>query len=54
MMNETIENKVAQLECWQSAVEIEPLSGGMTNLNFKVTDGNQKYVVRLGDDDPVH
>ena len=53
-MNETIENKVAQLECWQSAVEIEPLSGGMTNLNFKVTDGNQKYVVRLGDDDPVH
>jgi len=35
-------------------VEIEPLRGGMTNLNFKVTDGSQKYVVRLGDDDPVH
>ena len=26
----------------------------MTNLNFKVTDGQQQYVVRLGHDDPVH
>jgi thiamine kinase-like enzyme len=54
MMNESIENKINQLECWHSAVEIEPLSGGMTNFNFKVTDGSQQYVVRLGDDDPVH
>ena len=53
-MNESIENKIAQLGCWQSAVEIEPLSGGMTNLNFKVRDGQHRYVVRLGDDDPVH
>ena len=53
-MNETTENRIAQLECWQSAVQIEPLDGGMTNLNFKVSDGNQHYVVRLGDDDPIH
>jgi thiamine kinase-like enzyme len=53
-MIETVENKIAQLECWQSVVEIEPLGGGMTNLNFKVTDGDQQYVVRLGEDDPVH
>ena len=53
-MNENIEEKIAQLECWQSSVEIEPLGGGMTNLNFKVTDGSQQYVVRLGDDDPIH
>ena len=26
----------------------------MTNLNFKVSDGAEKYVVRLGEDDPVH
>jgi len=54
MMNETTESKIARLEYWKSAVEIEPMGGGMTNLNFKVTDGNQEYAVRLGDDDPVH
>lgn len=53
-MNEAIENKISRLECWHSAVEIEPLNGGMTNLNFKVTDGSQQYVVRLGEDDPIH
>ena len=53
-MNENIEDKITQLECWHSSVEIEPLGGGMTNLNFKVTDGSQQYVVRLGDDDPIH
>ncbi len=26
----------------------------MTNLNFKVCDGAEKYVVRLGSDDPIH
>ena len=53
-MNENIEDKITQLECWHSSVEIEPLGGGMTNLNFKVTDDSQQYVVRLGDDDPIH
>ncbi|MFT5658396.1 MAG: thiamine kinase-like enzyme [Gammaproteobacteria bacterium] len=54
MMNKTTEQKIAQLACWKSTVDIEPLSGGMTNLNFKVTDGADKYVVRLGSDDPIH
>lgn len=53
-MNETSEQRISQLDCWQSSVEIEPLSGGMTNLNFKVSDGAEKYVVRLGSDDPIH
>ncbi|MFT5225909.1 MAG: thiamine kinase-like enzyme [Polaribacter sp.] len=53
-MNQIPEQKIAQLDCWQSSVEIEPLSGGMTNLNFKVSDGAEKYVVRLGSDDPIH
>ena len=26
----------------------------MTNLNFKVTDGGESFVVRLGEDDPLH
>jgi thiamine kinase-like enzyme len=53
-MNQTPKQRIAQLDCWQSSVEIEPLSGGMTNLNFKVSDGAEKYVVRLGSDDPIH
>lgn len=53
-MSKTSELKIARLDCWQSSVKIEPLSGGMTNLNFKVTDGEEKFVVRLGSDDPIH
>jgi thiamine kinase-like enzyme len=53
-MNETMHAKIAGLDCWQSAIDIEPLGGGMTNHNFKVTDADQQFVVRLGEDDPVH
>jgi thiamine kinase-like enzyme len=53
-MNDSVSKRIASLPCWQSRVEIEPLSGGMTNLNFKVTDGDDQYVVRFGEDDPVH
>ena len=50
----TTDNRIAALPCWNNPVAIEPLSGGMTNLNFKVTDGDQDFVVRLGEDDPIH
>jgi len=53
-MNDSLESKVANLQCWQSDVEIESLSGGMTNHNFKVVEDGQSYVVRIGSDDPVH
>ena len=53
-MPESATNRIAELPCWNSSVEIEPLSGGITNLNFKVTDGDQSYAVRLGEDDPIH
>ena len=53
-MSDTPNNRIAALPCWQSEVTIEPLSGGMTNLNFKVSDASGDYVVRLGEDDPVH
>nr|WP_256470347.1 choline/ethanolamine kinase family protein [Sneathiella marina] len=33
---------------------VEPLSGGMTNENFLVSDGDKRFVVRLGDDIAVH
>ena len=53
-MNDSAKNRITGLPCWQGTVDIEPLSGGMTNLNFRVTDGTEQYVVRFGEDDPVH
>ncbi len=53
-MNDSINIRIARLPCWQGKVDIESLSGGMTNLNFKVTDGADQYVVRFGEDDPIH
>ncbi len=53
-MNETMLAKIAGLDYWQSSINIEPLGGGMTNHNFKVTDADREFVVRLGEDDPVH
>jgi len=51
---ESVEQRIAELPCWHGEINIEPLGGGMTNLNFKVVDGERACVVRLGVDDPVH
>ena len=53
-MPDNLEERIAGLTCWNDVSDIVPLSGGMTNLNFKVRDGEQNYVVRLGEDDPIH
>ncbi len=46
--------KAAGLCCWSGAVEPEPISGGITNVNFVVADGGQRYFVRIGEDIPIH
>src|SRR5262249_5426360 len=46
--------RVRALTCWSGAVEPEPLTGGITNKNFVVQDRGQRFVVRIGDDIPVH
>lgn len=46
--------KVQNLPIWQGAARIEPLGGGITNVNFVVEDDAQKVVVRIGDDIPLH
>ncbi len=46
--------KIRALPIWQGDVEATPLGGGITNVNFTVSDGDKKYVVRLGDDIPQH
>ncbi|WP_424976644.1 phosphotransferase [Dinoroseobacter sp. S124A] len=42
------------LPCFEAPGEIVPLSGGITNVNLAVTDGDRRYVVRLGADIPEH
>lgn len=53
-MDASTTSRIKSLPCWQGEIRIEPLSGGMTNLNFKVTDDSDQFVVRLGEDDPIH
>ncbi len=53
-MNESVAARITALSCWKNKIDIEPLSGGMTNLNFKVSDGADQFVVRFGEDDPIH
>lgn len=48
------EEKILQLGCWHGDIEIEVLSGGITNQNFKITDSDAQYVVRLGSDNYEH
>lgn len=47
-------NRAAGLPIWTGPVEPVPLEGGITNVNFVVDDDGRKYVVRVGDDIPVH
>lgn len=46
--------RAARLPIWTGPVEPLPLKGGITNTNFVVQDGGRKFVVRIGDDIPVH
>lgn len=49
------EKAIRQLNCWQQdKIKLKPLDGGITNHNYLVSDGASRYVVRLGDDIPVH
>ena len=46
--------RAARLPIWQGRVVPERLPGGITNVNFLVEDAGVRYVVRVGDDIPVH
>jgi thiamine kinase-like enzyme len=48
------EERIARLPIWKGKVKAELLAGGITNRNFVVSDGGDRYVVRAGDDIPVH
>ena len=46
--------RVESLNCWEHTIHCEPLEGGITNRNFLVEHGNDKFFVRLGVDIPEH
>lgn len=46
--------RAACLSCWSGPVSPQPLGGGLSNTNFTVEDRSRRYVVRIGDDIPVH
>lgn len=54
MTDQTVLKQIANLALWQGEIEVTRLGGGLTNVNFIVTDAVAKYVVRLGDDIPAH
>ena len=49
-----LHNKVIGLPIWRGVVSLVPLTGGLTNLSFVATDSTGKFVVRCGEDIPVH
>lgn len=49
------ETVIRRLPLWSGPVAVEPISGGLSNANFKVTDGGgRRRMVRLGADLPFH
>jgi thiamine kinase-like enzyme len=51
---EELIGRVAGLPFWAGSPRISLVKGGMTNANFCVLDGRNKYFVRLGEDIPAH
>ena len=54
MTTNTLLNRIKAMPLWQGEISAVPLDGGITNVNYVVTDGDKKYVVRLGEDIPKH
>src|SRR6185503_19483560 len=54
MTMNVLSERLSRLPLWQGPVTLEPLLGGLTNISYVATDRSGKYVVRCGDDIPVH
>ncbi len=53
-ISEDARKRAAGLPCWSGRVDPQPLSGGITNVNFVVEDAGDRCVVRIGGDIPLH
>ena len=54
MTTNTPLNRIKAMSLWQGEISATPLDGGTTNVNYLVSDGDKKYVARLGEDIPQH
>ena len=54
MTTNTPLNRIKAMSLWQGEISATPLDGGTTNVNYLVSDGDKKYVARLGEDIPHH
>jgi thiamine kinase-like enzyme len=54
MRKDVLESRLSRLACWRGPVTLAPLKGGLTNISYVADDGQTKFVVRCGDDIPVH
>lgn len=48
------EDRIRALPCWNGAIEIAPLKGGISNESYLVRDAGGRHVVRFGHDFPFH
>jgi thiamine kinase-like enzyme len=46
--------RIASLPCWKGEITIEPLTGGLSNESWLVSDTAGRHVVRFGKDYPFH
>jgi thiamine kinase-like enzyme len=51
---DVLPEKLSRLPIWQGPMTFVSLKGGLTNISYVATDRTGKYVVRCGDDIPVH
>ena len=45
---------ISSLNFWKNEITVNSVEGGITNKNFLVKDGSQKYFVRIGNDIKEH
>ena len=45
--------RIRGLPIWTGPILVEPLPGGITNRNFLVGDGNERFVARIGEELPL-
>jgi thiamine kinase-like enzyme len=53
-MDKNVIKIISNIKFWKNKIYISPVTGGITNKNFLVNDGDQKFFVRIGNDIPEH
>ncbi|MEM1298510.1 MAG: choline/ethanolamine kinase family protein [Pseudomonadota bacterium] len=46
--------RAVALPCWRDPGRAEPIGGGITNRNYRIIDDGRVFMVRIGEDIPVH